>query len=252
VLPGGFGAALGNDVSLLRRTVAPLQRVLAAARAAGLFVVHTREGHRPDLSDCPPAKLARANPALRIGDAGPMGRILVRGEYGHDIVDELAPLPGEPVVDKPGKGSFHATDLGAILRARGIDSLVVTGVTTEVCVHDGARGERPRVRVPRPVGLRRLLPSAPARRGPGDDHRPGWHLRLGRRVGRVVGRAAARGGAGVTRRQRACELTKTYRQVDRVEDVEIDRPEIVAEVARVFDAYEQALAAGDLPTLMDF
>src|SRR5919201_1075754 len=94
--PGGFGEALGNDVSLLRRAVAPTRRVLDAARAAGLFIVHTREGHRPDLSDCPPAKRARGRLATGIGDVGPMGRILVRGEYGHDIVDELRPRPGEP------------------------------------------------------------------------------------------------------------------------------------------------------------
>jgi nicotinamidase-related amidase len=137
--PGGFGETLGNDVSLLRAVIPPLRAVLAAARAAGLIVIHTREGHRPDLSDCPPAKLNRGNPTLRIGDPGPKGRILVRGEYGHDIIDELAPLPGELVIDKPGKGSFHGTSFGAELTARGITSLVVTGVTTEVCVHTTVR-----------------------------------------------------------------------------------------------------------------
>jgi len=137
--PGGFGETLGNDVSLLRAVIPPLRAVLAAARAAGLTVIHTREGHRPDLSDCPPAKLNRGNPTLRIGDPGPKGRILVRGEYGHDIIDELAPLPGELVVDKPGKGSFHGTDLGDRLATAGITSLLVTGVTTEVCVHTTVR-----------------------------------------------------------------------------------------------------------------
>jgi biuret amidohydrolase len=137
--PGGFGETLGNDVSLLRAVIPPLRAVLAAARAVGLTVIHTREGHRPDLSDCPPAKLNRGNPTLRIGDPGPKGRILVRGEYGHDIIDELAPLPGELVIDKPGKGSFHGTSFGAELTARGITSLVVTGVTTEVCVHTTVR-----------------------------------------------------------------------------------------------------------------
>jgi biuret amidohydrolase len=137
--PGGFGAALGNDVSLLRRTIAPSQRLLYAARAAGLAVIHTREGHRPDLADLPPSKKARGRLPAGIGDPGPMGRILVRGEDGHDIIPELYPLPGEPVVDKPGKGAFHATDLDAILKYRGIAQLIVCGVTTEVCVHTTVR-----------------------------------------------------------------------------------------------------------------
>jgi nicotinamidase-related amidase len=137
--PGGFGESLGNDVSQLRRTIEPLRALLAAFRAAGLPVVHTREGHLPDLSDCPPSKLARGTPSARIGDPGPKGRILVRGEVGHDIIDELAPLDGEPVIDKPGKGAFYATGLGALLAGRGVRSLVVTGVTTEVCVHTTVR-----------------------------------------------------------------------------------------------------------------
>ncbi len=137
--PGGFGAMLGNDVGQLRRTIAPNQALLAAWRAAGLPVIHTREGHRPDLSDLPPAKKARGNGPTTIGDAGPMGRILVRGEPGHDIIPELYPLPGEPVIDKPGKGAFFATDLHAILHNRGISQLVVTGVTTEVCVNTTVR-----------------------------------------------------------------------------------------------------------------
>ncbi|HEY0953616.1 MAG TPA: isochorismatase family cysteine hydrolase [Roseateles sp.] len=137
--PDGFGASLGNDVSLLRAAIAPCQALLAGARAAGLLVIHTREGHRPDLSDAPPAKLQRGKPRLRIGDPGPMGRILVRGEPGHALIPELQPLPGEPVVDKPGKGAFYATDLGAILQHRGIEALIVCGVTTEVCVHTTVR-----------------------------------------------------------------------------------------------------------------
>jgi nicotinamidase-related amidase len=137
--PGGFGESLGNDVAQLRRTIAPLRDLLAACRAAGLPIIHTREGHLPDLSDCPPAKLNRGEPSRRIGDPGPYGRILIRGEYGHDIVDELAPLPGEPVVDKPGKGAFYATDLGELLSGLGVRSLLVTGVTTEVCVHTTVR-----------------------------------------------------------------------------------------------------------------
>jgi nicotinamidase-related amidase len=139
LLPGGFGESLGNDVGRLQQVVPPLRRVLAACREAGLLVVHTREGHLPDLSDCPPATLGRGAPSSRIGDPGRYGRILVRGEYGHDIVDELAPLPGEPVVDKPGKGAFYATDLEDRLRATGVRTLLVTGVTTEVCVHTTVR-----------------------------------------------------------------------------------------------------------------
>jgi nicotinamidase-related amidase len=104
-----------------------------------MTVIHTREGHRPDLADAPPAKLERGAPALRIGAAGPMGRILIRGEPGHDIIPELAPLAGEPVIDKPGKGAFHATDLHTILQYRDIDALIVCGVTTEVCVHTTVR-----------------------------------------------------------------------------------------------------------------
>jgi biuret amidohydrolase len=137
--PGGFGAALGNDVSLLRRTIAPTRRLLESARAAGLSIIHTREGHRPDLADLPPAKKARGRLAAGIGDLGPMGRILVRGEPGHDIIPELSPLPGEPVVDKPGKGAFFATDLDAVLKNRGIAQLIVCGVTTEVCVNTTVR-----------------------------------------------------------------------------------------------------------------
>jgi biuret amidohydrolase len=136
---GGFGAVLGNDVSLLRRTITPIRRLLERARAAGLSIIHTREGHRPDLSDLPPAKKVRGRLAAGIGDPGPMGRILVRGEPGHDIIPELYPLPGEPVVDKPGKGAFFATDLDAMLKNRGIAQLIVCGVTTEVCVNTTVR-----------------------------------------------------------------------------------------------------------------
>ena len=136
---GGFGEALGNDVSLLRKAVPPTQLVLAACRAGHVFVAHTREGHRPDLSDLPPAKKARGRLKVGIGDSGPMGRILVRGEYGHDIVDELKPAAGEPVIDKPSKGAFYATDLDAVLKARGIRQLIVCGVTTEVCVNTPVR-----------------------------------------------------------------------------------------------------------------
>jgi nicotinamidase-related amidase len=138
VLPGGFGEKLGNDTSLLLAAVEPTQRVLEAARKKKMFVIHTREGHRPDLSDCPPAKLTRGG-ATFIGTQGPMGRILVRGEQGHDIINQLYPIAGEPVIDKPGKGSFHATDLHQILVDRGIKTLIVCGVTLEVCVHTTVR-----------------------------------------------------------------------------------------------------------------
>ncbi len=137
--PGGFGAMLGNDVSLLRSAIGPCQALLAAARAAGLLIIHTREGHRPDLSDAPPSKLARGGGPKRIGDPGPMGRILIRGEPGHGIVPELAPAPREPVLDKPGKGAFYQTDLALILANAGIRTLLVAGVTTEVCVHTTVR-----------------------------------------------------------------------------------------------------------------
>lgn len=136
---GGFGETLGNDVHRLRTAIEPTRRVLAAFRERGWPVIHTREGHRDDLSDLFPAKRDRGNPTLRIGDNGPMGRILVRGSEGHDIIAELAPLPGEPVIDKPGKGAFYATDLDTILRTRGITHLVIAGVTTEVCVQSTAR-----------------------------------------------------------------------------------------------------------------
>ena len=137
--PGGFGEMLGNDVSQLRRTIAPNGRLLAAWRARGCQVIHTREGHRSDLTDLPPAKKVRGRSKTCIGDAGPMGRILVRGEAGHDIIPELYPLPTEPVIDKPGKGAFFATDLHAVLQNRAISQLIVTGVTTEVCVNTTVR-----------------------------------------------------------------------------------------------------------------
>ena len=137
--PGGFGESLGNDVSLLARAVGPCRALLEAMRARGVLIIHTREGHRPDLSDAPKAKVERGAPSMRIGAPGPMGRILIRGERGHDIIDALAPRKGEPVIDKPGKGAFYATDLGPILHLRGIETLIVCGVTTEVCVHTTVR-----------------------------------------------------------------------------------------------------------------
>jgi biuret amidohydrolase len=136
---GGFGETLGNDVSRLATAVKPIASVLRAARDFGIPVIHTREGHLPDLSDAPPAKVERGAPRLRIGDPGPMGRILIRGEPGHDIIPELYPLPGEVVIDKPGKGAFYATSLGETLQQHGIANLLVCGVTTEVCVNTTVR-----------------------------------------------------------------------------------------------------------------
>ena len=137
--PGGFGASLGNDVALLAVIVPTVRRLMDGFRAAGLPVIHTRECHRADLSDCPPAKLSRGAPSLRIGDPGPMGRILIAGEPGAEIVPELAPLPGESVIDKPGKGAFYATPFGETLERLGLSQLVFAGVTTEVCVQTTMR-----------------------------------------------------------------------------------------------------------------
>ena len=137
--PGGFGAALGNDVTPLARIVPTVARLIAAAREHRLPVLHTRECHRPDLADCPPAKRRRGNPGLRIGDPGPMGRILIAGEPGAAILPELAPAPGETVIDKPGKGAFFATPLDAELKRLGLTHLLFAGVTTEVCVQTTMR-----------------------------------------------------------------------------------------------------------------
>ena len=137
--PGGFGDSLGNDVSLLEAAVGPTLALLQAWRTRGWPVVHTRESHAPDLSDCPPAKRDRGNPSLRIGDPGPMGRLLVRGEPGNQIIEALAPVAGELVIDKPGKGAFYATPLQAELQRLGVTQLVVAGVTTEVCVQTTLR-----------------------------------------------------------------------------------------------------------------
>ena len=139
IQPGGFGAALGNDVTLLAAIIPTVARLLAGFRAAGLPVIHTRECHRPDLSDCPPAKRLRGKPSLRIGDPGPMGRILIAGEPGAEIVPELAANPGELVIDKPGKGAFFATDLSNHLSRLGMRTLVFAGITTEVCVQTTMR-----------------------------------------------------------------------------------------------------------------
>ncbi len=138
--PQGYAAQAGVDVSRLRATLAPVCALIAAAREAGLRIAYTREGHRPDLSDCPPAKLERSRHAgAEIGSTGPLGRLLVRGEPGHGLVDELQPRADEPVIDKPGYSAFHQTDLDQILRGWGTDTVIVCGVTTEVCVHTTLR-----------------------------------------------------------------------------------------------------------------
>lgn len=137
--PGGFGASLGNDVSLLQEAIPGAQRLLAWARRHGLMIVHTREAHRADLGDCPPAKIRRGHPGARIGDSGPMGRILINGEPGADYIDAMRPLPGEIDLVKPGKGAFYATSLQAALTQRGITHLLIGGVTTEVCVQTTMR-----------------------------------------------------------------------------------------------------------------
>ncbi|MDB1125448.1 cysteine hydrolase family protein [Vibrio algarum] len=135
---GGFGEVLGNDVSLVRSAIEPCVKVLNAARNAGLMVIHTREGHRPDLTDCPAAKLTRGGQTF-IGEMGPKGRTLIRGEEGHDIIPELYPIAGEPIIDKPGKGAFYQTDLHLILQTSNIKTIIICGVTTEVCVNTTTR-----------------------------------------------------------------------------------------------------------------
>lgn len=149
--PGGFGESLGNDVSQLRACVKPCVSLLEAARQSALLTIHTREGHRPDLSDLHPQKQARCSKGMLIGDLGPMGRIMVRGEPGHDIIKELQPRSNEPVIDKPGKSAFFATDLDLLLRGAAIDTLIICGVTTEVCVHTTVRDANDR-------GYRVLVP----------------------------------------------------------------------------------------------
>ena len=138
--PGGYADTAGLDIANLRKPIPQIQQLLSAARAHAMLVIHTREGHRSDLLDCTPSKKARsARAAAPIGSAGPMGKLLIRGEYGHDFINELTPTTGEPIIDKSGYGAFHQTDLEIILRSQNIDQLVLTGVTTEVCVQSTLR-----------------------------------------------------------------------------------------------------------------
>lgn len=138
--PGGYADTAGLDIENLRKPIPQIQQLLSAARAQAMLVIHTREGHRSDLLDCTPTKKARsARAAATIGSAGPMGRLLIRGEYGHDFIDELTPIMGEPIIDKPGYGAFHQTDLEIVLRSQNVQRLILTGVTTEVCVQSTLR-----------------------------------------------------------------------------------------------------------------
>ncbi len=221
VEPGGFGEALGNDVTPLAAIVPTVAALLVLARRLGLMVVHTRESHSPDLADCPPAKRARGNPSLRIGDSGPMGRILVRGEAGNDIVPALAPIDGELVIDKPGKGAFYATDLQARLAERGITHLLFAGVTTEVCVQTSMREANDR-------GYECLLvEDATASYFP---HFKDATIAMLRAQGGIVGwtapLAALEGSAG-----------------------ELNRPAVMAQVRAAFDDYEAALVRHDVARL---
>ena len=198
--PGGFGETLGNDVSRLAAAVDPCRAVLDTARRTGMLVIHTREGHRPDLSDAPPAKVERGAPSLRIGAPGPMGRILVRGEPGHDIIAALYPVAGEPVIDKPGKGAFYQTELELMLRNRGIENLLVAGVTTEVCVNTTVREANDR-------GYRCVVLADCCasyfphfhEAGPRHDQGARRHLRLGV----IIARGARGHGLTVQRRRRS-------------------------------------------------
>lgn len=234
--PGGFGESLGNDVSRLAAIVPTVAALLDLCRARSIAVIHTREAHRPDLSDCPPAKRARGTASLRIGDCGPMGRILVAGEAGNDILAAVAPRPGEIVIDKPGKGAFYATGLGEILRLRGITHLIFAGVTTEVCVQTTMREANDR-------GYDCLLVEDAT-----ESYFPEFKaatLAMIRAQGAIVGwtaplamlqAALAGGGNKVTVGTTAGGAA-------------INLPHVVAELTAVFERYEAALIRNDVAVL---
>ena len=200
--PGGFGEALGNDVSRLQAAVAPLPPgARSRARHIGMLVIHTREGHRPDLSDAPPHKVERGDPSTRIGAPGPMGRILVRGEPGHDIIPELYPLKDEPVIDKPGKGAFYQTDLELdAAQPRHRHFVCLRRDDRSVREHYRARSQRPRLPLHRAVGLLWLVFPRIPRRRPRHDQGARRHFRLGRRVDAAAEFAGVNRLSGSSRR----------------------------------------------------
>ena len=241
--PGGFGAALGNDVSPLADIVPAVARLLALARREGWTIVHTRESHLPDLSDCPPAKRLRGNPSLRIGDPGPMGRILVRGEPGNDIVDGVRPLDGEIVIDKPGKGAFHGTTLQPRLQALGITHLVFAGVTTEVCVQTSMREANDR-------GYECLLvEDATASYFPAFKSAT---IAMLHAQGGIVGWTAPLGALEAG----AAVLAQAPAQVSNPASAPaggaVNLPHVVAQLRAAFDAYEDALVRHEVARLDDF
>lgn len=237
--PGGFGAALGNDVSQLGEIVPAVARLLALARRNGWLVVHTRESHLPDLSDCPPAKRLRGRPQARIGDRGPMGRILVRGEPGNAIIDAVAPVPGEIVIDKPGKGAFYATVLDAELRARGVTHLIFAGVTTEVCVQTSMREANDR-------GYSCLLvEDATASYFPAFKAAT---LDMMRAQGAIVGWTAALAALEQACGQGASALLCACPEAAGT-PLALNLPDVLAEVGSLFAAYEQALIDNDVAAM---